>query len=344
MKRIELWLMRHETLYFIVKSLIYILRGNKEYIHSCAYMKDNPDMLHLYHYGNENSGKIIYHITERGNGYGFFAEFKAVLEELLYAERMGFAPVVTFGKDFLYYDEELSITTDNAFCYFFEPVGEEKNLENSMNVVMARECHCKYIEDLYGATGYSIPLELQTELVRILSRYIKIKNGLCIEFDTMFREIFPDENILGVHYRGTDFKKGYYNHPVAVSLEQLISEVKEVFEQGNFAYIFLATDVDGTLDALKKEFGDCVRQFQDVYRGDSDVSVAFSKSDRTRHHYRLGIEVLRDAYALSRCQGLVAGLSQVSFSSRLLKMGRGEMYRSMRIINNGINKDKRMFH
>ncbi len=91
------------------------------------------------------------------------------------------------------------------------------------------------------------------------------------------------------------------------------------------------------LESFKEAFGEKVKYCRDVYRSDGNQNIVFSKLEWEQHHYRLGLEVLRDAYILSRCEYLIAGLSQVSFSSRLLKASRNESYCEMVIINNGIN-------
>ena len=42
------------------------------------------------------------------------------------------------------------------------------------------------------------------------------------------------------------------------------------------------------------------------------TEVAFEKSGRKKHKYRLGLEVLRDMHTLAMCDGLVVGISQVA--------------------------------
>ena len=55
----------------------------------------------------------------------------------------------------------------------------------------------------------------------------------------------------------------------------------------------------------------------------------------------LGYEVLRDMYTLASCDGLVAGLSQVSYAARICKRSRNEKYDIEMILNKGINYHKR---
>lgn len=337
------WVYHHELFYFFVKSIVRTIRRDRNYIRKHLHMDVNPDLLEISHLGENYKGTIVYSIRERGNGYGFFAEFKVLLEELLYADRLGLKPYINFGKNFLYYEKNGVNGEKNAFQYYFQPVSEVQKVEECFNVLFAKDCHINYIEKAYGVKGYKVPESLQNELARMICKYVSLKPELKEEFDKRFADMFPEGKILGIHYRGTDFKEGYNIHPVSVQIEQIVSVVKKACSQNSFTRIFLATDERGIFEVLKREFGDCVKQYSDVFRSDSKVSVAFSKSNRENHHYCLGFEVLRDAYTLSRCNGLVAGLSQVSFSAQLLKKSRNESYEFIKIIDNGINKSEKIF-
>lgn len=66
-------------------------------------------------------------------------------------------------------------------------------------------------------------------------------------------------------------------------------------------------------------FGCNVKSYSDVFRSNGNISVAFSESSREQHKFKLGYEVLRDTYTLSKCDILVAGLSNVSYAARILK-------------------------
>jgi hypothetical protein len=63
-----------------------------------------------------------------------------------------------------------------------------------------------------------------------------------------------------------------------------------------------------------------------------------SREERESHHYLLGREVLRDAWTLGSCQGLIAGLSQVSFGARIFKAATNTKYEDFVLLDNGMNK------
>ena len=83
--------------------------------------------------------------------------------------------------------------------------------------------------------------------------------------------------------------------------------------------------------------------YQDTFRGNTDISVAFSKSEREFHKYKLGYEVIRDMWTLAQCDGLVSGLSQVSSCARIVKESQGKQYIDLKIIDRGINHNNNKF-
>lgn len=338
--KLGVWILQHsEPLYFMLKSIYCVMTGKREYIHEHVYLEMNPDILKIYHLGEENKGRVVYSIREIGEGWGFFAEFNSLLEELLYADRLGFQPCVEYGEKYLYYEKDGVQGKKNAFEYYFEPIGDIGLTEASCNVVYNRACCREYIEKLYGLDRYVTPERLEEELAGMLRKYVFIKKPLVDTFEKQCQNMFPAGKVLGVHYRGTDYKVGYNLHPIQVRLEQTIENIKEALQQFSYEYIFLATDEKGIYEKLKEEFGGNVYWYDDVYRGETNESIAFSHSNREQHHYKLGLEVLRDVYTLSKCDGLIAGLSQVSRAAQLFKKSRNESYNFLKIIDNGINSN-----
>ena len=337
------WLKKHKRIFFVVQILYRLVKGDREFFNAIINWNNDPQYISLKHSGNYNSGKIIYIIKEQGNGYGFFAEFKCLLEKLFFADLHGFIPYIYFDEDYLYYDNTID-DEKNAFKYYFNAKVEVSTPFESENILVSRGCDCEYVERRFCSMGYSQTYEFEECLVNTLRKYILIKKDMLDEFDEVISRMFQNNKVLGIHYRGTDFKVGYNNHPTVVQIGQVIEAVKQAIKEDKFQLIFLATDEKGVYDILYNEFGDKLVWYKDVYRGDGNNSIAFSKDDRKNHSYRLGKEVLRDAYTLSKCEGLIAGLSQVSFGARILKKSRSEEYIYYKCIDNGINVSKNTFN
>ncbi len=78
--------------------------------------------------------------------------------------------------------------------------------------------------------------------------------------------------------------------------------------------------------------------YNDVFRSKSGLPVHKQENDRLRHKYLLGFEVLRDMYTLVKCNGFIAGRSQVSLSVQIYKKMCNEQFEDFCILDNGMQK------
>lgn len=147
-----------------------------------------------------------------------------------------------------------------------------------------------------------------------------------------------NEKILGVHARGGDFNREFVNHPQHVSAEEYLETVKTEFASGNYEKIFIATDDENILKIFVGFFGNNLVFYDDVHRVFDDRGVHERESGRPMHHYRLGLELLRDVYTLVSCDSFICGLSHVSFMVRYVKESFGEQFNKVIILDDGINK------
>ncbi len=336
--------LRGRAFFHGIKLFVAGITGNEDVIGRYIPINGNPDDFHISHLGSDYKGVIIYKICNIGNGFGFFAEFKMLLLGLLFADKYGFIPSVEFNTDFLYYDSDMS-KIDNPFEYYFEPIGGAYNTNEAMNVIQSKIEYSYSMEcELNPETdGYHNTDELSDQLALVISKYIRIKPDLKKEFDDEFMSMCGNQKVLGVHYRGTDFKMEYNKHPAIVTIDQTIENVKKQLNTKGYQLIYLATDDKDAVLSFRRSFGEKLVLFDDVPRSDGNKSIARSENSRYANHYKLGKEVLRDMYFLSKCDGLVCGLSQVSYAARLFKMSRGENYCSMTILDNGINNNYREY-
>lgn len=339
------WLKKNKKIHYICKALKHI--NDKQYVDFYLDMESDPRTLLFKKYGEENKDKAIYLITENGNKWGFFAEFRALLCKLYYAERMGFVPYIYWGSNFLYYEPQKSETIPNAYEYYFgQPTKlRYEEIQDSYMVCQAKSAEAVMIEREHKELDYyGINLALEDILARTYHKYIRLNEETQRKLEGDYKKVLSSDDMLGVHFRGTDYQIGYNNHPVYVQIEETISVVKDVLQDHKYQKIFLATDDKNALKEFLKEFGrENIQYYDDVCRGDGTVSVALSERTREFHHYLLGYEVLRDMLTLSKCQGLVSGVSQVTNCARIAKKARGEQYLSLDIIYHGVNHNERNF-
>lgn len=321
----------------------FINRNNREFVDHILDWSESPYDIQIHHYGEKNIGKIIYVITEQGSNWGFFAEFRAMLVKLLYADRMGLMPVIVFGDKFLYYEAGGINGENNAFRYYFLQEINDEDIYNSANVVWSELKHSHFTEKEYGNDGYIVQKKFIEDLSAIYRKYIKFNDETLFFLQKSSSELLKKRKVLGIHYRGTDFKKSYKKHPVPVEVEQIIKKAEECYDKNNYEAIFLATDDQNALKVFRKFLGDKLLYYKDVYRGEQEVSIAFSDSSREHHKYLLGREVLRDVYTLSICHGLICGLSQIEIAAQIIKRSHDEVYEDLIVINNGISTNDVLF-
>ncbi len=320
----------------------YCKRKDDKFVNNIMNWEENTNLLEINHLGEENEGMIVFLIREQGSNWGFFAEFRAMLGKLYFAENLGMVPYVEWKENFLYYQKEGIRGEENAFLYYFEPVSNIQNVDKSKNLLYAEYKHSHYIEEVFNNKKYITTDRFINEMGKILGKYIKFNEFTRNYLNDECKPLDVKSKILGVHFRGTDFKRGYNDHPIKVNIQQVKEKVTEFINLHNYEKIFLATDDKDAAQNFMEEWGDRLIIFNDTYRG-TDQSVAFSVSDRDDHKYLLGLEVIRDVYALSLCHGLICGYSQVGLAARLFKRSRNEVFENFYLIDNGINKNgKRM--
>lgn len=280
----------------------------------------NADFLELHTYGREYEGMTIYLADEQGSGMGFFAELGVTLIKLYFADERGFVPYVHWGEKYLYYEPDGINGEKNAFLYYFKPVSEVKSIEHACHVVNSEESHYSQVKGLYNAVSYDVSEDYINAMARMLKKYIQYNDETREYLEKQFNALLGNRKTIAVHYRGTDFNKGYNNHPIPVQVEQEIEKVRELMQQKVYEQIFLATDENAMVERFRQEFGDKVKVYEDTFRDDgSGESIAFSKAEREHHHYKLGLEVLRDQYTLTHCDGIVCGYSNITFIARVMR-------------------------
>ena len=328
---------KHKKLDYLQKA--FRRRKNGEFVTDVLEMDKNPSYVKICN-EEKADGKILY-VTETMGCDGFFAELRFVLHEVYFAKKYGFTPIVTMSEKSSYKEEKQILGTDNPFEYYFKQLcdidyktARENYAYVRHNWVQRRQIEkdTKMVENNYKITD-----EYMVTMSNIVKDHLVYNDTTKAYLDESTAPM-QGKKLLGVHVRGADFKRGYQNHPFMVTVDEYLINVKEKFDGGDYDGIFLATDDLEAIEKFSKEFGEKLFYFKDVMRTDGDETVMKSSSERENHHYKLGLEVIRDMHALSLCDGLIAGMSNVSIFARILKQSRGEEYSLLYIIDKGIKK------
>ncbi len=305
----------------------------------------NPDYLEIHTLGDEYEGQTIYLADEQGHGMGFFAELGVTLIKLYFADARGFTPYVRWGKNYLYYEPDGINGEKNAFLYYFKPVSLVTDIEKAAHVIYSDMTHYEQVKKLYDAVSYDVSEAYIDAMAKMMKKYIRYNTLTENYLKEEYNVLLGGKKTLGVHFRGTDFRRQYNNHPVAVRIEQEIEKVQELLVKAGYEQVFLATDENEAVVIFKKAFGDKVKVYNDTFRNDGGSdSIAFSCAGREYHKYKLGLEVLRDQYTLTHCAGLVCGYSNVTFITRIMRKSWFENdFEDFELINNGINHNNNYF-
>lgn len=311
---------------------------------------EEPDIFRLRqrHYGPANLEKTIYYIEEDNASLGFFAMYRYWLEYLYFADICGYTPVIHAGNNFTYREKKPVNKTTNPFEYYFlQPATISiKEAKISSKVIQSDIVHRKMVELIFTGKvcNYKYNNRYLYMMGHIVKKYIKFNDYTKRYISKSVEKLgFSNERVLGVHIRGTDFRAKYDNHPMYVTEDDCFEEINRILEKNNYNKIFVATDDKRILANFVRKYGEKIIFYKDVERSSVNKSVAFSHNSREHHKYLLGLEVIRDMYTLSKCDSLVAGISQVAICAQINKVSRGEKYKDIKIIDKGFYKNGHIF-
>ena len=254
-----------------------------------------------------------YYIIHRSElGAGFFSNYYWVLGHVVFARRFGYIPVVDMENYRTLYSEDEPVNGEaNAWNYYFENVGSAGLDEayRSGKYVLARERAMHKYSGRYSKANYRFPTEKSVAFYHpIIEKNLRIKKDILNGFEKECQERFAGKTI-GIHIRGTDMKNDL-GHPLPAEIESYFKSVKEILaEDAQVKTLFLATDENEVVRAFEKEFGEGYSMvINDAFRSDvqreshkTGIHEMKVKNARERHKYKMGLEVLKDAWFLSKC-------------------------------------------
>lgn len=316
----------------------YANRKNKKFITNMLRVEKDPFLVTIKQNGNKSFGAMLCEIHPIGNNDGFFASIRWTLDALYFADELGLVPVVTFTNESMYYDETYSKTLD-PFQYYFNPVSRftTNDIAEAKSVIVYSGNNRLLAESLNTCVGYKVSEKYIQTMAFIMHKYLSLNEKTVHYISSEIEKLNLDTHTLAVHIRGTDYKNGYKNHPCYIPPEAYYPYIDDAIKNHGMNLIFLATDDNEVLQEFLKKYKDKVVYYKDVYRGNGNIGVHTTINERKFHHYKLGLEVLRDMYTLATCDGLIAGISQVSLSTRILKTSQNVSFSYLKVINNGIN-------
>lgn len=289
--------------------------------------------------GNYNPNRLIYYIARKDQNEGFFAMLRTTLYYLEFADRFHLSPYIKWSDECAYYQKQGYEGRKNPFEYYFKPCSDinEKEIENSKNVVYAKAEDVNVLKEFSLESPYYYSSGFISKMGALLKKYIFLQETIEDQLKYDLEGLFQKFKVLGVHYRGTDFKKNYDSHPVALTPEDYYESIETALKENNYDKIFIATDDRQALKEFQNRFGKKIIYYEDTLRAEGDVSVMYCNANRDNDNFLKGYEVLRDVYSMAHASGLISGVSMVSVFARIVKESTTQTFATDLFLDKGIN-------
>jgi hypothetical protein len=186
-----------------------------------------------------------------------------------------------------------------------------------------------FADRLYRSAGFQVWRNEMNKALNNLQPNVQILD----QVEDLFSNVPPNALILGMHVRHPSHAMEQPNSEIPQVgdflevAQNLIDENSENFEH---IRIFLATDQDEVVDAFRSTFADSLLYFENVTRVSLEQSATFHKLDKnqkmqlgnqvqhiaaqdsSRWSSLLAEEIIRDAWALAKCNKLIHAVSNVA--------------------------------
>ena len=208
---------------------------------------------------------------------------------------------------------------ENSWEYYFEPLSDItlEEVYDSKNVILGYDKR----SDFSNLSG-----ELES-LSMVWKKYIHMKPDIEEKINTKIKTLFDGkERILGVLYRGTDYKQLKLKKvPVQPDLPELFELIDAELARGGYDGIFVSSESEYALDQFKIRYGKNViytdqKRFSDT-NGKWLSEIEFN---RENDRYLRGYEYLETIMILSECTSMIAGICHGSVCAKIINGGKYE--------------------
>ena len=276
-------------------------------------------------YGDEHPDKTFYVIGVPYTTAGLFAIVKSVFCHICYAHQKGYVPVI----DMQHFRSQLTdanyADSHNAWeLYFKQPGGYSlENISHSKNII--KSSTLPFPEGVEIGFDTTLDAAFHIEYAPLYEQYV-VPTPEVATYAQKKREVVIGgrKQVLGVLCRGTDYTENKPSgHPIQPTAEQTVAKTKEVMSEYGFEYVFLATEDQRIYNIFLKAFGDrLLFSGQKLYEGMngkkflSEITVA-DYSEKWRNT----VDYYSTIFILSKCDGLLAGLTCGSICAYLMSNG-----------------------
>ena len=292
---------------------------------SIIYKKYNNNSNNILSMGKMNPDKIFY-IIKRTPGTGLFSNVLFVLNHLIKAKKLGYIPFVDMQNFHTIYNEKNPIkNNENAWEYYFKNLSNYtlSEIYNSKRVIFtSNEFEQDFEKDLISE---EIKDKFRKNII-VNDKYLKI-------VENIKKKNFLGKKILGVHFRGTSYKRSP-NHPFPATKSQIANFVAKLKKENNYDKIFLVSEEENYKRFFKAKFNNDVFFLTSSFR--SNRNDAFKIYPRNLHRFKLGREAIIETLLLSNADGLVYITSNIASAAITWNLNKNQKRYK---IDNGFNSN-----
>ena len=248
--------------------------------------------------------KIPLIIKIKSGKCGFFGDLFMTLNAIYFCRNYNIEYEVYWDKS-LYCQSRKGL---NAWEYFFKSSKISKSLKLTIEFYPS-------VAEIEFSTKIK---DKRKEYFKLINETLKLNKDTQDHLNIALKNIKENfNNILGVHIRMTDATTGFEGRQ-KVTLDKYYNEIDSLSLNHNYKKIYLATDSETVLEAFKYKYGEKLIYNQFI-RSSSDKSIHGHYDEGIdKDSYIKGLEVIIDAYILSKCMFILKNHSRVSLFSLCL--------------------------
>ena len=249
----------------------------------------------------------------RAGPCGFFGNMFMTLNGIRLCEWAGVRAEPDWRKDdSLFYEPAHG---ENAWRYYFEDVPPPPGFDDpgvggavASGRVMTFRPAAVSIYPLYPGLG------VRRSYAECIRKYVRPRPDVRTEIDRLADQLFGQDHVLGVHMRLTDTTTGVESR-TSLGLQRYYDAIDRYSLNYPNCRIFVASDAEPAVEELRNQYPGRVVAIEAIRSTDTTSIHGHYDSGVPGSPYRKGLDVVRDAYLLSRVKYLIRANSRVTMYS-----------------------------
>ncbi len=249
---------------------------------------------------------------------GLFCIFLKAIAGISYSIQNGFIPVIDMQtKENIFLSRQDRKKTNAWELFFEQPAGVSfSQIKDKPNkIVLENPLGPSDLFELVSAP------QMTAYWRKLCEKYIRFspeQENVIRKYQTIFE---PEDKVLGVLARGTDYLNPGVGHAVQPSVDEVVKRTKRNIEKNGCNKIFLATEDGMILERMKQEYGKKLLYVdQKRYQGMQQNKLGHL-SDYVADAIDMNRSYLAAIYYLSKCSSFFGGVTTGTVGVYLLSEG-----------------------